>query len=64
MMTHCKNMKCFQKFDREALASRFHEGTTDEELMERVEGIVKAAVNSYSTGHYDVYQWFTNYIYT
>lgn len=41
MMTHCKDMKCFQKFDREALARRFHEGTTDEELMDRVEGIIK-----------------------
>lgn len=30
MMNECKNMKCFLKFDREALARRFHEGTTDE----------------------------------
>lgn len=63
-MTHCKDMKCFQKYDREALEKRFHEGTTDEELMNRVEQIIKHAVNSYTTGHYDAYQWFTNYIYT
>jgi hypothetical protein len=29
-----------------------------------VEGIVKEALNSYSTGQYDVYQWLTNYIYS
>lgn len=39
------------------------EGTTDEELMQKVEEIISSAVNSYSTGQYDVYQWFTNYIY-
>lgn len=31
--------------------------------MQRVEDIVSSALNSYSTAHYDAYQWFTNYIY-
>lgn len=64
IMAHCPNMKCFVKYDREAFERRFHEGTTDEELRGRVEGIVKEALNSYSTGQYDVYQWLTNYIYS
>lgn len=63
IMAHCPHMRCFERYSPQDLEARFLEGTTDEELMQKVEEIVSSAVNSYSTGHYDAYQWFTNYIY-
>lgn len=63
IMTHCPGMKCFERYSRQDFEARFLDGTTDEELMQRVEDIVSSALNSYSTAHYDAYQWFTNYIY-
>lgn len=62
MMMECKGMKCFINFDRKRLENKFFENTTDEEL-ERITGdIIKDACNSYTTSHYDVFQWFTNRI--
>lgn len=32
--------------------------------MTIIEMIIKEAISSYTTGQYDIYQWFTNYIYS
>ena len=63
MMSNCA-MKCFDKFDREAMEKRFHENATDEELSNIVDSIMQDAFSSYTTSGYDKYQWYTNYIYS
>ncbi len=63
MMSHCE-MKCFAKFDQEAMERRFHDTSTDEELEVIVDRIMDDAYSSYTTGSYDKYQWYTNFIYS
>ena len=63
MMSHCQ-MKCFEKFDQEAMARRFHDTATDEELEVIVDRIMDDAYSSYTTSSYDKYQWYTNLIYS
>jgi phosphatidylinositol 4-kinase len=63
LMSNC-TMKCFQKFDREAMEKRFHENATDEELEVIVDRILSDAYSSYTTSNYDRYQWYTNFIYS
>lgn len=60
MMSHCDEMKCFQKFQKEEMERRFHENETDEELEKTVDSIVKYAARSYTTSNYDRFQWLTN----
>lgn len=62
IMSECTGMKCFSGFDRKGLEKRFHENALDEELEAIVSGLVNQSYNSYSTGNYDRYQWYTNYI--
>jgi phosphatidylinositol 4-kinase B len=62
MMTECKGMKCFIKFDRLRLEAKFCENTTDEELEAIVESVIRDACNSYTTSQYDMFQWWTNRI--
>ncbi len=62
MMKCCPGMKCFEKFDKEMIERRFHDTATDEELMGISQRIVKDAYSSYSTGGYDRFQWYTNFI--
>ncbi len=62
MMTSCPGMRCFINFDQRRLEQKFMDNLTDEELQDRVDGIVKDACNSYTTSQYDVFQWFTNKI--
>lgn len=57
-------MKCFEKFDREAMEKRFHDHATDEELEIIVDGILNQAYSSYTTSNYDRYQWYTNAIFS
>ena len=63
MMSHCE-MKCFAKFNKEAMERRFHANATDEELEVIVDGIMDDAYSSYTTSNYDRYQWYTNFIYS
>lgn len=64
MMSHCAEMKCFHKFNKEEMEKRFHDHATDEELEKIVDGIVKYAASSYTTSNYDRFQWLTNEIYS
>mgnify|MGYP003406058171 CR=1 FL=1 len=57
-------MKCFAGFDRKGLEKRFHENALDEELDQIVDSLIKDSLNSYSTGNYDRYQWYTNFIHS
>lgn len=46
------------------MLKRFHDTATDEELEAIVDQIVAESYSSYSTSHYDRYQWYTNFIYS
>lgn len=44
------------------MEKKFHETSTDEELIQIADKIVYQAYSSYSTSGYDTFQWYTNLI--